>query len=77
MRFVESRKITAVLLISLVCIWFTLGRIIDTTEVCILIPVLVASTFTEGHKDARKQNILHQLSLNVCLDGIWYAVEAC
>ena len=39
-----------------------LGIMIDSTELYILVLSEETVTFTEGHRDTRKQTLLHQLS---------------
>ena len=42
--------------------WLRLGTVIDTIELYILIPVYLALTLIQGHRSARKQKIMQQLS---------------
>ena len=78
MRFSESRGTTAVLLTVSKnfivdmhsdvweLIWFKLGMMIDTVKFDILVLVYVALTMIQGHRSARKQKRLWQLSHKVC-----------
>ena len=46
-------------------IWFKLGVMIDTSVLYSLLLVLSTLILIQGHRSARKQNILHQLSKKV------------
>ena len=50
-------------------IWFKLCRIIDTIKLYILILVLL--TLTQGHRSARKQKLLRQLSIWQSFQSVW------
>ena len=45
--------------------WFKLDVMIDTTRFNTLMLILVIVTFIKGHRDARTQKLLCQLSLKV------------
>ena len=73
--FDETSETTAVLLTALkktsigmfsdicILIWFTLGLMIDSTELLILVQLTL--TLIQGHMSGRKQKILHHLSHKV------------
>ena len=56
---------------------FTAGVMIDTAELYIWITVYLTLTLIQGHRSARKQELMQQLSHNVFswfFNGIWFTV---
>ena len=57
-------------------VWFKLSMMIDTTEHYILILFYVTLTFIQGHRDARKQQLLHNLS-STAIKGFGWNLVCC
>ena len=59
-------------------VWFRVGVMIDSNELCISILILLAFTSIQGQGGARNQKLLCQLSLGIfSVGGLWYTVEIC
>ena len=82
-RFLELREIIPVLLTGsnnfgtgmhsdiYELIWFKLGLVIDTAELCMMTLGLVILTIIQGHRDAREQKLLcHSSYLTKIIDMI-------